>query len=64
MVILSEIIAEKFCIIFKVCVRTDKGGAGDQPNVDRCGQGGRGGQKSLKMCGHPLWVAPKGMMIK
>ena len=21
--------------------------------------GGRGGQKSLKMCGHPLWMAPK-----
>ena len=33
------------------------GGEGAQPNTDSCRQG-EGGQKSLKMCGHPLWMAP------
>ena len=31
---------------------------GGQPNADRCGQGGRARQKSLKLCGHPLWMTP------
>ena len=31
---------------------------GGQLNVDRCRQVERGSQKSLKMCGHPLWMAP------
>ena len=35
----SRIFAEKFRIILKVCVRTDKGKKGYQPNVDRSGQG-------------------------
>ena len=56
MVIWSRIVAEKFRVIFKVCVCTDKGERG-QPNVDRCGQEGEGGQKSLKMYGNPLWMA-------
>ena len=35
-------------------------GEGGQPNVDssRQGEEGGGGQKSLKMCRHPLWMAP------
>ena len=36
-------------------------GGGGQTNADSCRQGeggGRGGQKSLKMCRHPLWMAP------
>ena len=54
----SRAFVAKFRITFKVCIRTGKGGGG-QLNVDRCGQGcRRGGQKSLKMCGHPLWMAP------
>ena len=44
MVIWSRIIAEKFRIIFKVCVLTDKRGGG-QANVGSCGQGGRDGPK-------------------
>ena len=27
-----------------------------QTAADRGGEGGGGGQKSLKMCGHPLWM--------
>ena len=46
MVIWSRSIAEKFRIIFKVCIHTDKGGGGQggkgQLNVDRCGQRERG----------------------
>ena len=35
------------------------GGEGGQPNADSSRQGeGEEGQKSLKMCGHPLWMAP------
>ena len=37
----SQIFAENFCIIFKVCVCMNRGKA-VQPNVDRCGQWGRG----------------------
>ena len=33
-----------------------QGGEGGQLNADR-GRG-EGVQKSLKMCGHPLWMAP------
>ena len=54
--ICSQIFAEKFHIIFKVCVCTDRG-QGGQPNVDRFGQEG-GGPKSLKMYGNSLWMAP------
>ena len=53
--------AEKFCIIFKVCVCTDRVGRG-QPNVGRCGQtggvGGGGGQSLVKMRWHPFRLAP------
>ena len=54
---------EKFRITFKVCVHSIKGGGG-QPNVDRRGQGEKGGggsQKSLKMCGYPLWMVRVGI---
>ena len=34
-----------------------QGVGGGQPNADSCRQG-EGGLKSLKMCGHPLWMAP------
>ena len=57
----SQIFAEEFGIIFKVCVRTDRGRGGSAvdrgtgANVDR----GKDAQKSLKMCEHPLWLAPK-----
>ena len=33
-------------MIFKVCVRTDRGEEG-QPDTNRCGQGARGGSKIL-----------------
>ena len=35
--------------------RTRVEGRGGQPHVDN---GEQGGQKLLKMCGHPLWIAP------
>ena len=35
----------------------DRRGRKGQANVGRHGQGG-GGQKSLKISGHPLWMAP------
>ena len=54
----SRISADKFLIIFKVCVSTNKG-EGDQLNVDRSvTAGGERGQKSLRTCGNPLWMAP------
>ena len=36
----NRLMAEKFRIIFKVCIRTNKGGVRVQPNMDRCGQRG------------------------
>ena len=46
----------------RVSART--GEQGGHPNADRCRQGmGEGGQKSLKMCGHPLWMAPYHKML-
>ena len=44
---------------------------GDQPNVNRCGQG-EGGSKitvktkksKIKMCGHPLRMAPKPILCE
>ena len=44
----SWIFAENFRIIFKVCIDTNRGKV--WTGVDS--------QKSLKMCGHPLWIAP------
>ena len=38
-------------MIFKVCVRTDRGEEG-QPDTNRCGQGAGGWGKN------PLWMAP------
>ena len=40
-------------------VSARKGGEGGQPNADSCLQG-EWGQKSLKICGHPLSMAPYG----
>ena len=51
-----------FTNIFLTGCPQGQGGEG-QTNADSCrqGEGGRGGarrQKSLKMCQHPLWMAP------
>ena len=44
----------------RVSART--GGELGQPNSDSCRKGEwEGGQKSLKMCGHPSWIAPNVM---
>ena len=53
----SQSFADNFSIIFKVCVCTDKEWVGSA----KCGQmwtGEGAGHKSLKMCEHPLWMAP------
>ena len=49
----SWIFADKFRMIFKVCVRRDRGRRGVNQmwtDMDK----GEGCQKSEKMCGHPL----------
>ena len=50
------VLAEKFCIILKVCVRMNSGKGGLQmwTGVEK----GQGAQKSLKMSGYPLYMAP------
>ena len=58
--ICRRIFAERFRIIFKF-VSAGTGGRGVSQmwtDVNKGGGGGVRGQKSLKMCGHPLWMAP------
>ena len=47
-----------FQIMPALCVRTDKGQEGGQPNVDRPGEGEGGSQKFPNLCGHPLRITP------
>ena len=39
-----------------------QGEGSGQPNVDKPAQGEEGSQKFPKLCGHPLWMTPKGII--
>ena len=54
------------CLLMNIfptgCLHRQGWGEGGQPNGDSC-RGGEGGQKSLKMCRHLLWMAPRLKMV-
>ena len=47
-----------------VSARTEGKWGRGQRNVDRPRQGKEGSQKFPNLCGHPLWMAPKSIILK